>query len=42
MIDLNNPFAVNHENGIENLIGHCYNCKKKLKHERLAAIKNIN
>ena len=33
-------YDVANDNGIENLIGHCYNCNKKLKHERLAAIKN--
>lgn len=35
-------YDVANDNGIENLIGHCYNCNKALKHERLAAIKDIN
>lgn len=34
-------YDVANYNGIENLIGRCYNCDKVLEHERLAVIKDI-
>lgn len=34
-------YDVANNNGIDNLIGHCYNCDKVLEHERLAVIKEI-
>ena len=35
-------YDVANDNGVDNLIGHCYNCNKSLKYERLAVIKNIS
>lgn len=34
-------YEVANQNGVDDLIGHCYNCDKLLEHERLATIKDI-
>lgn len=34
-------YDVANDNGVDNLIGYCYNCNKILKHERISIIRDI-